>query len=79
MQSGEEERPPGLKPRLISEDLRGPEGPLFHGDKDIYDFSRKLWRRVDEDGLAACVKACPDTNPTLVDDCQLYPILIIGS
>ena len=67
MQAGEEERPRGLKPRLISEDLRGPEGPLFrgaayaalkghsstamltrpegalfHGDTDIYDFFRKL-------------------------------------
>jgi len=40
--AGEEERPPGLKPRLISERSRGPEGPLFHGDTDICDFFRKL-------------------------------------
>jgi hypothetical protein len=26
----EERRPPGLKPTMISEGLRGPEGPLFH-------------------------------------------------
>jgi hypothetical protein len=42
MRSDEEERPPGLKPRLIAEDLRGPfgrlragsEGPHFHGDTE---------------------------------------------
>ena len=38
-------RPPGLKPRLISGGLRGPEGPLFHGDMDICDFFRKLSKR----------------------------------
>ena len=27
--------PQGLKPALISGDLRGPEGPLFHGDPRI--------------------------------------------
>ena len=42
MQSDEEERQPGLKPRLISEGLRGTEGPLFHGDTNICDFFRKL-------------------------------------
>ena len=26
---------PGLKPGLISEGLRGPEGPRFHGDADM--------------------------------------------
>jgi hypothetical protein len=37
-QLGEEKRPPGLKPLLISLVLRGPEGPLFHGDAHILDF-----------------------------------------
>jgi hypothetical protein len=31
----------GLKPKLISGNLRGPEGPLFHGDGRIVSF-RKL-------------------------------------
>src|ERR1700687_6221697 len=35
MQSAGEERPPGLKPTGISQGLRGPEGPLFHGDARI--------------------------------------------
>ncbi len=26
--------PQGLKPRLIGSDLRGPEGPLFHGNSE---------------------------------------------
>jgi hypothetical protein len=42
MQSSEEKRPPGLKPALISLGLRGPEGPLFHGDPHIFEFFRKL-------------------------------------
>ena len=32
-------RPRGLKPAHISDDLRGPEGPLFHGRTDIGEFS----------------------------------------
>jgi hypothetical protein len=31
----EERRPPGLKPELILNPVRGPEGPLFHGDACI--------------------------------------------
>ncbi len=38
MQSSEKELPPGLKPALISLGLRGPEGPLFHGDPHIRGF-----------------------------------------
>jgi hypothetical protein len=38
-----EKRPPGLKPVLIQRDLRGPEGPLFHGDRHIHYFFRKLY------------------------------------
>src|SRR5271165_1328571 len=37
-----EKRPPGLKPILISRDLRGPEGPLFHGDAHIWEFFSSL-------------------------------------
>jgi hypothetical protein len=33
----------GLKPTRISNDLRGPEGPLFHGSAYIRAFFRKLW------------------------------------
>jgi tetraacyldisaccharide 4'-kinase len=47
--SAEEQRPPGLKPAVILEGLRGPEGPLFHGGANIPDggadfpeFFRKL-------------------------------------
>jgi hypothetical protein len=32
--------PRGLKPGLISRVLRGPEGPLFHGEAGICDFFR---------------------------------------
>jgi hypothetical protein len=39
VQSIEERLPPGLKPALISRELRGPEGPLFHGDACICDVS----------------------------------------
>jgi len=42
MQFAENERPPGLKPTLIALDLRGPKGPLFHGDVHICSFSLKL-------------------------------------
>jgi len=42
MQSDENERPPGLKPGLIAERLRGPEGPFFHGDACICGFFRNL-------------------------------------
>ena len=49
-QFAEKRRPPGLKPALITLDLRGPfgklragsEGPLFHGDAQIHSFFRKL-------------------------------------
>ncbi len=37
--STEERRPPGLKPEQIPGDLRRPEGPLFHGDACIREFS----------------------------------------
>jgi hypothetical protein len=33
---------PGLKPAQISGNLRGPEGPLFHGDARIREFFRNL-------------------------------------
>jgi hypothetical protein len=33
--------PHGLKPALISRGLRGPEGPLFHGNPQISEFFRK--------------------------------------
>src|SRR5271157_2335790 len=42
----EEERPPGLKPALISSRVRGPEGPLFHGDPHIRELFRRLLRRI---------------------------------
>jgi hypothetical protein len=42
MQSAEEQRPLGLKPTMISRGLRGPEGPLFHGDPHIREFFRSL-------------------------------------
>ena len=32
------EKPRGLKPALMTHDLRGPEGPLFHGNADILEF-----------------------------------------
>jgi len=38
-----EKQPPGLKPTRISNDLRGPEGPLFHGSAYIRAFFRKLF------------------------------------
>jgi hypothetical protein len=41
MQSADEERPLGLKPSLIANRLRGPEGPLFHGDAGIREFFRR--------------------------------------
>jgi len=41
-QSAEEQRPLGLKPTMISRGLRGPEGPLFHGDPHIREFFRSL-------------------------------------
>jgi hypothetical protein len=34
--------PQGLKPALIANSLRGPEGPLFHGDAHILESFRKL-------------------------------------
>jgi hypothetical protein len=37
-------RPPGLKPALILEALRGAEAPLFHGTTRICEFFRKLLR-----------------------------------
>ena len=40
--SDEEKRPPGLKPADIPGNLRGPEGPLFHGDARIREFFRNL-------------------------------------
>jgi hypothetical protein len=40
--SDEERRPPGLKPAHIPGNLRGPEGPLFHGDARIREFFRNL-------------------------------------
>ena len=42
----EEGRPPGLKPSLMRDDLRGPEGPLFHGEAEIYVFFRSLFSRA---------------------------------
>jgi len=42
MQSAKEERPPGLKPAVISRGLRGPEGPLFHDSSHIRAFFRWL-------------------------------------
>jgi hypothetical protein len=36
------ERPPGLKPALISNRLRGAEAPLFHSGARIRDFFRSL-------------------------------------
>jgi hypothetical protein len=36
-------QPLGLKPTRISNDLRGPEGPLFHGSAYIRAFFRKLF------------------------------------
>src|SRR5271165_3368161 len=41
-----EKRPPGLKPIRISRDLRGPEGPLFHGDAYILEFFSSLLGEV---------------------------------
>jgi hypothetical protein len=38
----EERRPQGLKPALIPNALRGPEGPLFHGDSYICEFFSSL-------------------------------------
>jgi hypothetical protein len=38
----EEGRPLGLKPCAIATGLRGPEGPLFHGDARIREFFRSL-------------------------------------
>jgi hypothetical protein len=32
----------GLKPEHISNNLRGPEGPLFHGSTYISEFFRSL-------------------------------------
>jgi hypothetical protein len=31
-------RPPGLKPNLVMNDLRGAEAPLFHGSAGICEF-----------------------------------------
>jgi hypothetical protein len=42
MQSAEEERPPGLKPPVILQGLRGPKGPLFHGYPHILEFFSSL-------------------------------------
>jgi hypothetical protein len=39
-------RPPGLKPARIPGNLRGPEGPLFHGDARIREFFRNLFSRA---------------------------------
>jgi hypothetical protein len=40
------EHPPrGLKPGLISRVLRGPEGPLFHGEAGICEFFSSLFSR----------------------------------
>jgi hypothetical protein len=44
--SEEERRPPGLKPAHIAGNLRGPEGPLFHGDARIREFFRNLFSRA---------------------------------
>jgi hypothetical protein len=38
----EERRPPGLKPALIPNAFRDPEGPLFRGDLYIRGFFRSL-------------------------------------
>jgi hypothetical protein len=35
-------QPPGLKPALILEALRGGEAPLFHDIARIWEFFRKL-------------------------------------
>jgi hypothetical protein len=43
-------RPPGLKPLMIQSNLRGPEGPLFHGCAKLHEFFRTLLRR----GLHSC-------------------------
>jgi hypothetical protein len=36
----------GLKPGLILRDLRGPEGPLFHGDGCICDQPTQAYLKV---------------------------------
>ena len=51
MQSEGDERQPGLKPALIAEGLRGPEGPLFHGGARIWGFFRDLLELVSWTGL----------------------------
>jgi len=35
-------RTSGAKAQAVSEGVRGPEGPLFHGDTDICNFFRQL-------------------------------------
>jgi hypothetical protein len=40
--NAEEQRPLTLKPALISSALRGPEGPIFHGDAFICELFRNL-------------------------------------
>ena len=60
-------RPRGLKPAHISDDLRGPEGPLFHGRADISEFFRNHFSRAEKarakSALAAGVSLVPLEAP----------------
>ena len=57
----------GLKPAHISDDLRGPEGPLFHGRADIGEFFRNHFSRAEKarakSALAAGVSLVPLEAP----------------
>jgi hypothetical protein len=43
---------------LILRDLRGPEGPLFHGDAHIREFFRSLQGRSLKQANIAALKRC---------------------
>jgi hypothetical protein len=58
----------GLKPRTIFNELRGPEGPLFHGYAHFFEFPPPVKAHskqyISVPALTGPVKRCPDTNLT---------------
>jgi hypothetical protein len=70
------QRPQGLKSALISRGLCGPEGPLFHGNTRICEFSAAAEAKVDCGAFTASQKRCPDTNREFFTklDCRVKTI-----
>jgi hypothetical protein len=59
----DKKRPLGLKPAHIRNDLRGPEGPLFHGGADIHEFFRSPLKSCPSQTRVPPQNPCPSLAP----------------